>query len=181
MGKKLIIKGADFSANAITVETITDITSLFNFTNGGAYQATKSQNSTTIYQIGDIVPSQLWRNSVVDISEYAGKTLRITSCRFTTSAGQRSGYGNVFKDANNSVPLQDGYIDGMKYPVDGWGDYFPVDGDATSRSTTIVEKVLTIPNDAKYLCVSYPTETQLNTEVKNSMPFKAEIIYEEQV
>jgi len=180
MGKRLIIKGADFSANAITVETITVITSLFTFTDGGAYQTMKSKNGTTAYYIGDIVPTQLWRNSVIDISEYNGKKLRLTSCRFTTSAGKMSGYGNVFKDVNDSVPLQDGYIDDIQYPIEGWFDAFQADGDATSRSTTIVEKVFTIPNDAKYLCVSYPTENQLNTEVKNPMPFKAEIIDEEQ-
>ena len=94
MGKKLIFKDADFSVNALEASgDYTDITSLFTFTNGKAYSA----------NTGELVTSTYFRYASANVSQYAGKTLKIAFASFTTSGGTVSGFGDVVKDGGGSI------------------------------------------------------------------------------
>lgn len=142
MGKKIIIKDADFSTNALeTGSTYTDITSLFSFTDGSAYSANIEGGTA-----GNLVSSTNFSyTSSVDISAYVGRTLRITFVSFTTSGGNISNFGDVFLDANSDA--LEGYL-------------FPKDGDTPSSMTTYY-KDITIPATAKYFLVTYPKTTKI--------------------
>lgn len=136
MGKKLIFKDADFSVNALeTSGDYTDITSLFTFTNGKAWSA----------NTGELVTSTYFRYASADVSQYAGKTLKIAFANFTTSGGAVSGFGDVVKDGGGSI-------------IQSWG--FPKDA-STGPSLSLYYKEITLPSNATTLCVTYAQTSKI--------------------
>lgn len=90
MGKKLIIKGADFSENALAKVGFIDITDQFLL-----YKANYAINVS--YPSVTEATSALFNILSLDISsDMVGGKLRITIPRYTTGAGDRSFYGFGF-------------------------------------------------------------------------------------
>lgn len=138
MGKRLIVKGADFSVNALEGGTMTNITSLFTLNESShPWSVTTgshaSSQSTYFCAVEDLV----------DISSYVGKTLRITSCKFTPTSGNISNFGHIFQDSGGNhltdkdIPFELYTVDGPNLKADFYED-------------------IEITDEMKYIGVSYP-------------------------
>lgn len=115
MGKKLIIKGADFSDVAIHI-VIADITSRFSFTDnlGISGETGEPFNSTT----------NKWSGSnYVDISDYQGKKLKMTTVNIATSSVNGSTGWAITRTTSPFIKVIADYYGGKKgappeYPED---------------------------------------------------------------
>ncbi len=95
MGKSLIIKGADFSANSIG--RLISLTSQFTWTDGYGVVALSTHTN-----YGNTASSTAFKASnVVSVSSYQGQTMQIASCKYKTSSSQQSPYGIVFYNSSN--------------------------------------------------------------------------------
>jgi hypothetical protein len=92
MGKKLIIKGADFSENGIFVNLLP------TWTNSKAYVSDSS--SATFGQLSN--SSQFKASDKIELPAGVG-SIKYTRPVYTTSAGYKSGFGLVFWDATNTA------------------------------------------------------------------------------
>lgn len=144
MGKRLIIKGADFSANGIG-GIFTDITSLFSSWSTGTYSAYNGNTGSS--------SSVFDKSTKVDISSYAGKNIKFTKISYTTASIDESRYGLAFYDTDNN------FISGIP---------FPKYGNTGSMGITYYS-IDSIPANAKYLGVTYFNSTKL-TEFEG-LPF----------
>lgn len=91
MGKRLIIKGADFSENGIAGAV--DITSLFSTWESGTFDNNGNDKGSSTYK----------RSSAVDISDYAGKKMTFTNTAYKTGAGERPVFYSIFLDENDDL------------------------------------------------------------------------------
>lgn len=97
MGKRLIVRGANFSVNALEGGTTTNITSLFTLNESShPWTVTNGSHTSSASSLFCAV------ENLVDISSYAGKILRITSCKFTPTNGNRSNFGHIFQDSEGN-------------------------------------------------------------------------------
>lgn len=144
MGKKLIFKDVDFSANALEVPgNYTDITSLFTFTNSKAYKANPEATG-----VGTLVESTTFRSASANVSAYAGKTIKIAFCSFTATGGGASGYGNVAKDSGGNVITSNGC-----WPFPKYG--------STGPALSLYYTEITLPSNANTLCVTYAQTSKI--------------------
>lgn len=88
MGKKLIVKDADFSENGIS--SYTDISYLFDTWTSGALNANGNIASSAVFHVSDSV----------DISQYAGKKMKFTNAAYKTATGNQPEYFTYFYDSN---------------------------------------------------------------------------------
>ena len=89
MGKKLVIKGADFSANGIN--PMVDISELFSFENGMVYSS-NTQQGLPSEELLQTVTSAVYGSCMVDLSAYVGKTITISHSMYSSSAGTISSF-----------------------------------------------------------------------------------------
>ena len=148
MGKRLITKGADFSANAID-GIFTDITGLFSSWSAGTYSANNGNtgSSSTVFK----------KNAKIDIAAYAGKEIRFTKVNYTTQALNESLYGLAFYDASNT------FISGIKFPKN----------ENVAGSAATYYAIDTIPPEAKYIGVTYLNDAKI-AEI-DGLTFKMEV------
>lgn len=148
MGKRLIIKGADFSANAVD-GIFTDITGMFNSWSAGTYSANNgnSGSSSTVFK----------KNAKVDVSAYAGKEIRFTKVNYTTSSLNESLYGLAFYNSSNT------FISGIKFPKN----------ENVAGSAATYFAIGTVPQGTKYIGVTYLNDAKI--EEIDGLPFKIEV------
>jgi hypothetical protein len=132
MGKKLIIKGADFSVNKIDLPFEVDLTGLFTFTSG-TYAIGGGATSSASFK----------KSNTIDVSDYVGKTMNVSFCSYKSSAGERPGYyGLFFYDADNQV-------------ISNQQVYLGTDGNGSGRS---VDMNIIIPDNAVGFKTTYLAE-----------------------
>ena len=140
MGKKLVMLGADFSANGMLYQ-ITDITSSFSwetgtFDGGGVNKASNAFD----------------RSNAVDISSYVGHTMRVAWCDYKTSGGEQATYyGLIFLDADSDV------ISISKVPL----------GTGSNSMGKCLSKDITIPNNAVTFKTTYIKSSYCEGEFVN--------------
>lgn len=150
MGKKLIIKGADFSSNGI-IGYYEDISSMFSFENGIAYSSQGAENDLSTMESG------VFGSCKVDLSSYIGKKLIISLAKYTASSGLVSGYRNLLlQNDSTSVASEIIIVDINGEPSHG-----------TSESKTI-----NITEDSKVIAWSYFNKAK---QADYSSPFYAYI------
>lgn len=106
MGKQLIIKGADFSANAVDVGNWTDLsdTIVVNTSSARQYIHYPNNNLNDAYQYvsGSLANTRI---AYAPVSSYVGKTLRlITSSRALPSAYSGGAWWIAFASEVTSLP-----------------------------------------------------------------------------
>lgn len=153
MGKSLIIKGADFSANSMG--RLVSLTSLFTWTDEYAIVA-----NTDSANYGNVMASTAFKASnSVSVLVYQGATMQIASCKYKTSNGQQSPYGIVFYNSSDEP------ISSYQFPLYSAG----------SGGTGIGETIsLTIPANASYVKATYFTAT--NQEAFGAQDFFCSIM-----
>ena len=136
MGKSLIIKGADFSANSMG--RLVSLTSLFTWTEGYAVVANTGSAS-----YGNVATSTAFKASnAVSVSSYQNASMQIASCKYKTSNSQQSPYGIVFYNSSDQP------ISSYQFPLYSAG----------SGGTGIGETItLTVPATASYVKATYFT------------------------
>lgn len=150
MGKKLIIKGADFSVNGIPSPV--DITGRFSWEDGGGISI----------QTGNINPSQAFKctpqGEGVDISNYIGRTIKITIPRYNTTSGAQALFGHVILNSEGDI------VRALQFPL------YSEDPSVTSQGDVIVVSAV-IPDTAKFMKATFfKDESEWITQ-----PFKCEI------
>lgn len=150
MGKKLIIKGADFSVNGIPSPV--DITGLFTWTNNYGI----SINS------GLIIASTTFKctpmDKGVDIRNYIGRTIKITIPRYNTSQGAQPGFGHIILDSVENI------LRSYQMPL------YSEDPDIVSQGDVVIVSGV-IPDNAKVIRATfYMDDSEWMTQ-----PFKCEI------
>lgn len=171
MGKKLIIKGADFSINAIgridpTPTPIIDISDLFTWKESWAIQVTSA--STTPYDRRSIptTSSVAKTSQPLDVTEYRGKTLRFTGMAWQASSGLRTRWGSQFYSSLPSIesPETTKFIEEPFY----WCE----DSGTPSWGYVVEDVELVIPEDAEYFVTTFFMDSTL----PSGASFKAEIV-----
>ena len=91
-----------------------DLTSLFTWSSG-ADNGQGGNPSSSVFK----------RSSTIDVSTYAGKTMKVTWCAYNSSSGAQVSYnGLFFYDSNGTkissvrVPKAEGYPNGTGYSMD---------------------------------------------------------------
>lgn len=150
MGKKLIIKGADFSANG--VPSPIDITGLFPWVNN--YGISVQTNGLTWSQAFKCTP----QGKGVDISNYIGRTLKITIPRYNTSQATQPWFGHVILNSEDEI------IWTYRMPL------YSEEPSVTSQGDVVIVSGV-IPDKAKVIRATfYLDESEWITQ-----PFKCEI------
>lgn len=127
MGKRLIIKGADFAANGIASEV--DITGMFSFENGMAFIG----NGTSL-------ESAVFGNCIVDLSDYIGSKVKITMAKYTAASGGQSGY------VCYAVASEDHAV---------WGNAIIIEESSTPGLGSSCMMTIDVTDDTKILLWSY--------------------------
>lgn len=162
MGKKLIIKGADFSANAIDLINWTDITSSITFNSSGKRQYIHYPGGSLsdAYQYQSSL-SDSYRIAVADVSSYVGKRIKLhTSDSAKASSYQGGLYRKCFASAITSLPwtsttnLQNA-VTAVEH-IDGKG----------GSASTAVDFILTVPQGAVYLVFTTTLQSQTTLAVE---------------
>ena len=91
MGKRLIIKGADFSQNGIIAPK--DITSLFSVWTSGTLDVYGNNKTSSVYA----------RSNAVDISAFVGRTMQFTNSAYQSASGDRPLFYSCFFDADGNL------------------------------------------------------------------------------
>lgn len=120
--------------------TEVDLTSLFTWTAG------------SFTQKGNLFTNGILRRSnEIDISAYAGKTMKVTWIAYKSSTGgQSSGYGLFLYDSNGNilhsarVPLAENVEDGVGYSIDDYELAIP--SNAVMFKTTDFRTTMTFPH-----------------------------------
>lgn len=151
MGKNLIIKGADFSANAVDViEPPT--TELVTKTSGFGLFFLKYTDGTRIQQ--ETSANQVAHNTkivVADVSEYAGRTVRITSANYVIAGADYDCFCASLGDISfNDIPNMSYSRNTVKHAISAI-ETFNVTTTTTGEVAT-VSKV--VPQGANYLVVT---------------------------
>lgn len=159
MGTLLVIKNADFSANAVEVVTpptppgptpATVVltgklsgTFVFYLAYQGATQIQQKESNSQIVANTKLI--------VYDVEQYVGKVVEITSANYVISGGQydcfSSNLGNLTYDGIENLSS---HTPGLKHSITAI-ESFNVTTTTTGEVTTIRK---TIPSGAKYLCVT---------------------------
>lgn len=128
-------------------QEVTDITNLFEFTDGQALFA-----ETT--NLGTINSSSVFATSnYVDVSEFRGKVLNITMPVYTLSNGDRPYYGLCFYDSNQNV------LESSAYRMNIGENSVEIAG-------------VEIPNDAKYVITTYYASNYTNYDYDKAFSAK---------
>ena len=133
MGKKLVILGADFSENGISVGIPINVG---QWTNSKAYVS----NNNTSNPLGRILNSSVFKISDKVELPNGVRSIKYTRPIYTTGAGQKSNYGLVFW-LNATTPIS---------------------GDDIPMGTRSVEEVtIEIPANAVYVSFTYFMDTDV--------------------
>lgn len=107
-----VVEGSPYPPTPVEV----DLTNLFTW-EAGTYNSNGGNSSSSVFK----------RSSTIDISAYAGKTMKITWCAYNSSTGgQTTYYGLFFYDSNNTkisgvrVPKATGYGSSTGYSIDDY-------------------------------------------------------------
>ena len=120
--------------------TSNDITHLFNFSKTGYSQRVVASGGI---QLGDYV-TEYWNSATVDVSEYVGKPIQISTPVGRTSSNTQLPYGFLIEDANGNLEV----LHQFKLLNDG----------NSGLGGSVEDNIFYIPENAKYLRVCYFSE-----------------------
>ena len=156
MGKRLIIKDADFSENCIGQEE-----SLAMKKSGWGVSYLNYTSTVNSIQRNRIQASQTSKLFVYDVTGYVGRQVRITACHAVVSGASYCAFSaDLGTFTFNDIPN----LDGSQAPTDnplnnqiGTVENFNVS--VTTKVKNTITK--TIPTGAKYLLLSYKSDGDL--------------------
>lgn len=153
MGKKLVIKGADFSVNAVEVSSV----SLPFITSGSNVRANTGVSVNfppdTLTMEVATVSGISWSTYVADVSQYQGCKIRISSANGYSD--QVYSNGGFFAELDQAY-LVNGFTVARKTAV-GVPLLEVMGVDSSADANVLVTKVYTIPQGANYLIFTCKT------------------------
>lgn len=156
MGKKLIIKNADFSENCIGQ----DDSLVFKKSGWGACYLNFSTTVNSI-QRNRIAAAQTFKLFVYDVSEHVGEDISITTCHAVVSGASYCAFSADLGPLTfNDIPN----LNGSQAPSDsGYNVQIGTIENFNVSSSSKVKKTIvkTIPTGARYLCLTFMSDGDL--------------------